>query len=106
MLKTIVILCTVLLSVTCARQLERHVEDVKLSAEHSDDDDTELERASTFHVSPPYVGYYGYNGGYGGFNYGSPYRRYSNPHHRRDSAFYFHRHGHAHFYPPIAVLAG
>lgn len=60
--------------------------------------------------------------GGGGYPYGAndaPYGYYRNPygwpgahrrqfyhHHRRETPFYFHRHGNAHFYPPIAVLAG
>lgn len=51
----------------------------------------------------PFGGYdapYGYRNGWPGFH-----RRHFY-HHRRETPFYFTRHGHTHFYPPIAVLAG
>lgn len=51
---------------------------------------------------------YGYGNGYGYGNdyYDGPRRFHYHRRHYPDNAFYFHRNGHAHIHPPIAVLAG
>lgn len=49
---------------------------------------------------------YGNGNGFGNDFYGAPRRHYYHRRHYPDNAFYFHRNGHAHIHPPIAVLAG